>query len=723
MLLAALAGCNGSNESSDGNDGANSTFKVAERGPVVGVVKPVADTEPTTPVVQGSCDPVSIANSTAARFTEIAPDTTGCATFQASLAYEYNLGNLVARSSLNSAEFSDGTVFMAPIKGWVRYPEKAAGSDVPSAKFPVIVFQHGNHGTDVPNYQGYDYLAKDLAEHGYVVLSIDANANNDAPDWDDQSSQSRGQLILGTLDRLRQIDDGGQTDENGKLGALNVLKGKLDFDRVGIMGHSRGGQGVANAIKFNVSRRGVAEEDLKLALKDSPEAFEQTYPDLVKSLYKPDPLKTPSELEGIDGVEPLLTGMGGGNFLPTGVEAPTVIKEVFDGAIKTYNIFFAAGSGGTTPYYHFKGAFMLAPTDFAGVTDLNNVPLANLLPSCDGDVSNLQGARAFDHNRFAPEGDTAPRYQISVRGANHNFYNTIWDKRDTIIDYCKNNRLTYLTSKEQRRGGLFLINSFMRYHVGGEQKFASYWNGTGQLPPAVCRNGKGTCDERIVLTVQKDGKRSKLIQRFEEKDALTRNALGGAVAFSGFDDDLVRCGMASGGEGYKCEPKDLIGFDTLMSKADHVRLSWSEPKAMMKSDLAGVSAAGYDSLTFRVAVAYPMGQEVLVTLTDTAGKTATVTASDFSDALYNVPRPKADGRPMVNHPDDATLVGEINTLVLNMVAIPLKAFKGIDSASLKELKMVFPKGSGDDESGKAAITDIEFQNLEREKSGQTVAKE
>ena len=216
-----------------------------------------------------------------------------------------------------------------------------------------------------PITRGTTISPRILPNTGYVVLSIDANANNDAPDWDDQSSQSRGQLILGTLDRLRQIDDGGQTDENGKLGALNVLKGKLDFDRVGIMGHSRGGQGVANAIKFNVSRRGVAEEDLKLALKDSPEAFEQTYPDLVKSLYKPDPLKTPSELEGIDGVEPLLTGMGGGNFLPTGVEAPTVIKEVFDGAIKTYNIFFAAGSGGTTPYYHFKGAFMLAPTDFA----------------------------------------------------------------------------------------------------------------------------------------------------------------------------------------------------------------------------------------------------------------------------------------------------------------------------------------------------------------------
>ncbi len=100
-------------------------------------------------------------------------------------------------------------------------------------------------------------------------------------------------------------------------------------------------------------------------------------------------------------------------------------KDKFDAALKKYNIYYAAGKETVVPY-DFKGAFMLAPTDFDGNLGLNNVPLVNLLPSCDGDVANLDGALAYDHNRFGPEKDTAPRYQILVKGANHDFYNRKW---------------------------------------------------------------------------------------------------------------------------------------------------------------------------------------------------------------------------------------------------------------------------------------------------------
>ena len=45
-------------------------------------------------------------------------------------------------------------------------------------------------------------------------------------------------------------------DKDGKPGPLNDLKGKLDFTRIGVMGHSRGGQGVSTAILFNETRSG-----------------------------------------------------------------------------------------------------------------------------------------------------------------------------------------------------------------------------------------------------------------------------------------------------------------------------------------------------------------------------------------------------------------------------------------------------------------------------------
>ncbi|HAO2892043.1 TPA: hypothetical protein IHM15_004647, partial [Escherichia coli] len=134
------------------------------------------------------------------------------------------------------------------------------------------------------------------------------------------------------------------------------------------------------------------------------------------------------------------------------------------------------------------------------------------------------------------------------------------------------------------------------------------------------------------------------------------------------------------------------------------------------NDLTGASATGLDSLTIRVAVVQPVGQEILVTLADDKGKSATVTASDYTDALYNFPRPKGEGRPLIDNPDDVPLVGDTVVNVMNMVAIPLKAFDGIDLTKLKKLKLTFPK-----EWGKVAITDIELQNLGREKPQQEVA--
>jgi hypothetical protein len=60
----------------------------------------------------------------------------------------------------------------------------------------------------------------------------------------------------------------------------------------------------------------------------------------------------------------------------------------------------------------------------------------------------------------------------------------------------------------------------------------------------------------------------------------------------------------------------------------------------------------------------------------------------------------------MDHKDDAPYSSGQVKMLLNMVAIPLKAFEGVDLTSLKELKLAFPK-----ESGKVAITDIELQNL------------
>jgi hypothetical protein len=788
LLVAALSGCN-----EDKTPVAGSTFdvpavktqvaaEVRKDGPVKGTVTPVPGTEPEKLPQTDGGNAIALP-AKVGRFTEIAPDTAGGATFSSSPAYLYNLGNIVLKSGGKIiASPSDDTIFIAPVRGWVRYPREAI-SLLAKRRYPIIVFEHGM-GAD-KSYKGYDYLAEELAAHGYVVLSIDGDMNNDVGD---RTSRSRGQLILGTLDLLRQIDVNGQIDEDGNPGALDLLKGKLDFTRIGIMGHSRGGQGVSSAIKYNQTRVGVSPEDLMDALKKNPGFLEignEDFGDLAASVtpgieyqaavagkaasidekklteivtkhgitsggisidtIKAALISDPFSFDKIfpdlkDAIIPAVPALPAIAAVPASID-----KAKFDAAIKKHNIFYAAGQE-TIPPYDFKGAFMLAPTNSDNNLGLTNVPLANLLPSCDGDVSNLEGARSYDHNRFGPQTDTAPRYQIFVKGANHDFYNRKWgdDGEGANKDYCDDDRKDKirLSRPDQERNGLFLINSFMRYHVGGEQKFAAYWNGTAQLPDAACEAGKKTCDERVVLTVQKGNHKRKLIQRFQPADSLEHNQLGGATTFSGFDSNgLARCTMPFGPADFywnhprgTCTPNVLESFEDLgfvgkgfLSIADHAELAWSKPNATITTDLSGISSKKMDSLTFRIAVVWPMGQEVHVTLTDSTGKTATVTASDYSDALYNTPALKAESGPkkddptkdipMTDRTDDALWAKSVPQ-ILNMVAIPLKAFEGVDTNNLKELKLVFPK-----ESGKVAITDIELQNLGREKPAQKLARQ
>lgn len=142
--------------------------------------------------------------------------------------------------------------------------------------YPLVIFLHGNHGTCgrydkthhvridddntytydgtcpdgyvvTPNHLGYDYLAKDLASHGYVVVSINANRGVTAApgvpgDWG--LNLRRGRLVLRHMEYLSQWNaNGGAPDSLGFQ-----LTGIIDFNHVGLMGHSRGGEGVRAAV-------------------------------------------------------------------------------------------------------------------------------------------------------------------------------------------------------------------------------------------------------------------------------------------------------------------------------------------------------------------------------------------------------------------------------------------------------------------------------------------
>ncbi len=173
---------------------------------------------------------------------------------------DYHFGRITLRDE------QTGDTHESDIHGYIRYPLDAVGP------FPVLLLQHGRHQTcetgtgqaPVPvgddncpdlapvvtpanSYRGYDYLAENLASHGYAVISVDTNDVNDndsSAGRGDTGALARASLILAHLDAFREISAGGG---NG----FDHLVGRLDFSRVGIMGHSRGGEGVNRTVSLN----------------------------------------------------------------------------------------------------------------------------------------------------------------------------------------------------------------------------------------------------------------------------------------------------------------------------------------------------------------------------------------------------------------------------------------------------------------------------------------
>lgn len=149
-----------------------------------------------------------------------------------------------------------GVGFATTLYGVVRYP-----TALREGPFPLVLALHGNHGNcrnpadpnddycstsqdhecaaaggdTAPNAEGYTYFLDTLAAQGYVTVSISGNAmncrNNFIPE--------RAQLIVEHLRRWSDWQDG-----QGALGG--VFAGSLDLSRVGLVGHSRGGDAVSN---------------------------------------------------------------------------------------------------------------------------------------------------------------------------------------------------------------------------------------------------------------------------------------------------------------------------------------------------------------------------------------------------------------------------------------------------------------------------------------------
>ena len=143
-------------------------------------------------------------------------------------------------SALNLFPVGVLDVASGPNRGRVYYPADDDGTGVPFntrlaalGRVPLVVMAHGNHDPNVPNYLGYEYFQRDLAKMGFVAISVDCNAQN-GMGYSTTIIERRADLIIGAIAVMQQLD----------ADAASVLFGHIDFGRVGLMGHSQGGEAV-----------------------------------------------------------------------------------------------------------------------------------------------------------------------------------------------------------------------------------------------------------------------------------------------------------------------------------------------------------------------------------------------------------------------------------------------------------------------------------------------
>lgn len=518
------------------------------------------------------------------------------------------------------------------LQGAIRRP-----ADLAAGPFPLVLALHGRHSTcfdpsiaidqdpfanasdewpcfgnhePIPSLDGYDYWAERLASHGYVVVSIGANGISAADDAvDDAGANARAQLIAAHLGLWRAFVD---TDDYG-----TTYNGAVDLDRVGLVGHSRGGEGVAAYFAH---------------------AAEQ----------------------GLD--------------------------------------------------YGVRAALLLAPTDFNRHT-VTGVPLAVMVPYCDGDVFDLQGVHYYDDSRHAQAGDLAAKYVFEMAGSNHNFYNTVWSPGSfadggAVDDFaylafsigqddpaCGGTSALRLDEAEQQQSFVAYANAFFRTHLGGEDDFVDALRGDG---PGFA--GAAAADVKTSYMPPDAADARLVVNRVVDDGSLQTNDLGATVAaeaLSGYG--LCGVGPDGGVQDYEhcvTNPGMFMG-ELVEGREPHVpglaqlRLGFAAAARWTNALPEGTDASGFAALQFRAAVDFedPADDgstvQFSVALVDRDGTRASVGPRSFTDPL---PHPLGGLYPIVPK------------LLLHGVRIPMADFLAaeptLDVTDLAAVELVFDGGTG-----------------------------
>ncbi len=147
-----------------------------------------------------------------------------------------------------------------------------------------------------------------------------------------------------------------------------------------------------------------------------------------------------------------------------------------------------------TVRWQIRGLMLIGPT-INGHNPAPDVPSMTILPSCDGDISDLEGQQYLDATRAVSRG-LALHSAVFVVGANHNYFNLEWtpglSQAKSFDDYpsphdpvCRSISPTRLTPDQQLKVGSTYAAAAAATFVAGNDQVRPLLDGSGFRAPSV----------------------------------------------------------------------------------------------------------------------------------------------------------------------------------------------------------------------------------------------
>ncbi len=353
-----------------------------------------------------------------------------------------------------------------------------------------------------------------------------------------------------------------------------------------------------------------------------------------------------------------------------------------------------AESAAERGYGPVAGLLLVAPAHILQDSAGADVPLAVILPACDGDIVGQDGQTFYEAVRFQTNHTWATI--VLLEGANHNGFNTILGG-DMIAHPGRPGCQSLLAPEEQRQFLVDYAGDFLTTLFGAEDEAAA----------AKARLGLDLTQPAPVELFDRPARINSLpasagrLRLFDPGDEteLTTHLQAGATVAEGATLFFCPPGYSVEAELAACRRPNFIN----PANPAMAVISWSGPAEVRFEMPAGQFELGrHTTLTLRAALD-PLSernvadtpQSFSVRLTDGSGATASVVVGPDEPALQYV-----TGEFTA---DETFAPGLLDAVVyLATVRVPLASFAGIDLSDVDEVALVFDQTA----SGTLFIADL-----------------